>query len=921
MKLQAFLRSSAAACFLLGWTAPAIGDVLYVDATGNGQFTDIQSAINAALDGDVLLVRSGSYAAFTVDARSLSILADAGAHPVITGKVVITNTVPGAAVLVAGLKINGAPGSYSPTACALGLSANLGHVRIQDCIVRGADGLMHFPAGDAGQIGASVTGSARVAFKSCTLRGGDGYGNPVYGPDGGPGGVGLLTQGSAVALYDCAITGGAGGDADYALNYLQSGEGGHGCVVSDYGILASGCSFNGGPGGGTSMNPGRGGDGLVVQLGAQAQLVDNTYVAGQGGYGYSGPGQNGSPQSGGGVFNLIAGARRTATAQALAAESSSFPIALGGEPGDQIWLMRSNVPGFIYVPSYAGILLVPLTLFVSARPVVVLPASGTANVALDLLDVGTGLPALRQFWQVVAVSSTGAVRIGSPLHVVVLNCSDLSPDCNGNSSCDSCDLLRATSVDCDVNGEPDECQADCNGNGIADPCDLASGASVDLNHNGIPDECEPQTTWYVDASSPGGNGSAGAPFPALGQAFAAAISGDTVIVANGTYVGPSNRNLDFGNRNLIVQSVGGAASCIIDCQLQGRAFLVQSGLTSATRIEGFTIQNGKVTGSSPISRGGGIYVKNSSPQVRACIFTGCEASSSGGAMETEQSGALIVGCVFDSNHSLGGAGGGALHVGGGTLTRVLDSDFVGNLARDGGAVTLQGNATFERCRCLGNTATEKGGALYAESAIVLLDQGCLAGNSAKSGGAISLYRGGWTISNCTIVDNTATVAAGAVYFAPAAPYVGNHTWRNDIFRNNTSPTGFPIDLRSAVLDVAYCDLQGGQGSIALYSGTLNWGAGNLDLDPLFVDPDGPDNNPSTTLDNDYRLSLASPCVDSASNPSVAPDAFDLDGDGNLSEPVPFDFDGHPRFSEVPSAPNTGVGPPPIVDMGPWERLP
>jgi len=102
---------------------------------------------------------------------------------------------------------------------------------------------------------------------------------------------------------------------------------------------------------------------------------------------------------------------------------------------------------------------------------------------------------------------------------------------------------------------------------------------------------------------------------------------------------------------------------------------------------------------------------------------------------------------------------------------------------------------------------------------------------------------------------------------------------------------------------------------------LNWGPGNLAADPVFVDPDGPDNNPLTVFDNDYRLSLSSPCVDAADNNSVAPDWFDIDGDGNVTEPVPLDFDANARFVDIPSAPDTGVGPSPIVDIGAWERQP
>lgn len=920
MMFPNLLRQSLQGLAAIGLCSAAFADVIYVDAFGHGSFISIQPAIDAAVDGDVILVRSGPYGAFTLDQRSLSVIADADAIVKVSGAVTITNTPSNAMVLIAGLDVSSWP-SQAPTAAALNIAANAGHVRVQGCTLRGGDGVGGGPIGGNGSYGAFVTTSAEVAFASCTFRGGTGYGEDFFGPDGGAGGGGFGCRGSAVALYDCVCVGGTGGISDYAAG-TTAGAGGNGCTVFDYGILASGCSFTGGTGGGLSAQPGRGGDGLAVILGAQAQLIDNTTVGGQGGFGYYGNfGPNGLPESGGGVFHHIAGKRRKVSAAFLAAETSSIQVALSGEPGDRFWLLSSSVPAFVYVPSYAGMLLIPAPFFMTSSPMTVLPASGTANVTLRMPSVGSGVSVARRIWQGLAMSATGVTRLGSPIHVLVLNCSDLAPDCNANGACDSCDLLLATSLDCDHNGIPDDCQPDCNANGVADACDLASGSSLDLNHNGIPDECEPQTDWYVDASAPhGGNGSAVAPFRTLGEAFTRAISGDTMLVANGLYQGPGNRNLDFGNRNLVVASSGGATNCIIDCELLGRAFVAAGGVSSAARIDGFTIRNGRRTGTN--AEGGGMRIKNSSPTIRACVFENCESSSNGGAVSLEQSSTLIAGCTFDGNKALSGYGG-AVSISGGASPRVLDSRFTNDRALSGGALLSSlTSSSIERCEFLANTAVQSGGAIYAEASMLIVDQCCLAGNNGKSGGAVATYRSAWRLLNCTVVDNAATTTAGAFYFVTSSLPITAQVWRNDLFRNNTAPTGTPIHLQWATLDVASCNLQGGQSSITVgASGNVFWGPGNLDLDPLFVDADGPDNNPLTFGDNDYRLALSSPCVDSGDNTAVALDVFDLDLDGNTSEPVPFDLDGNARFFDIPSAPNTGVGPPPIVDMGPWERQP
>ena len=103
-------------------------------------------------------------------------------------------------------------------------------------------------------------------------------------------------------------------------------------------------------------------------------------------------------------------------------------------------------------------------------------------------------------------------------------------------------------------------------------------------------------------------------------------------------------------------------------------------------------------------------------------------------------------------------------------------------------------------------------------------------------------------------------------------------------------------------------------------GSTLLGASNLiDADPLFLDPAGPDGNPLTFLDNDYRLAAGSPCIDAASVSMVPPDRPDLDGDGDRTEEVPFDLAGQTRRVDDPLTPDTGAGPAPVVDHGAFER--
>lgn len=158
------------------------------------------------------------------------------------------------------------------------------------------------------------------------------------------------------------------------------------------------------------------------------------------------------------------------------------------------------------------------------------------------------------------------------------------------------------------------------------------------------------------------------------------------------------------------------------------------------------------------------------------------------------------------------------------------------------------------------------------------------------------------LTNVTFSGNSADWSGGGMYNGNSSL-----TLTNCILWGNTAPYGAQIfNDDPSHPAVTYSDVQGGYG-----------GTGNIDADPRFADADGRD-GVAGTLDDNLRLQLTSPAIDAGDNSAVPPDAFDLDGDGDRMEKLPYDLGRYPRRVDIPNIPDTGVGPTPIVDMGAHE---
>lgn len=245
-----------------------------VDANGGpgAHFPDLPPAVAAAVDGDTILVRAGSYSPLVVTNKALAIRGAGAAVTHVAGAVV--NGAPaGLYVLLAGMDFVPTAGSNLPGLIVYGP----GSVLANDCTARG----------DGGQIGRSglyLSTNGLVSATRCAFTGGDctavgaGYTTAGRGAD-------VLFGGRLVAT-DCLFVGGASAHNPQGLPI--GGDG-----VSVYGAAAvfSGTNVHGGDAGsglfgaagygGTAL---RAGNGSTVRVeGGIACLLQGGIVLGPSG--------------------------------------------------------------------------------------------------------------------------------------------------------------------------------------------------------------------------------------------------------------------------------------------------------------------------------------------------------------------------------------------------------------------------------------------------------------------------------------------------------------------------------------------------------------------------------------------------------------------------------------------------------------
>jgi len=385
------------------------------------------------------------------------------------------------------------------------------------------------------------------------------------------------------------------------------------------------------------------------------------------------------------------------------------------------------------------------------------------------------------------------------------------------------------------------------------------------------------TTWYVNGAT--GNNSNNCKSPAaacktIGHAISLAASGDSIMVAAGTYT----ENLTINKSLKIIGS--GASATVIDGRSVNTVVTISS--TGANVVlSNLTIRNGENSSGGGVNNSGRLTLNNSTVTENLaplqcygfnCLFHGGTASGGG----IYNSGTLTISnSIISRNHA------------GSFCTGPLSCSAFGGGIYNGGTLmiqnsTLTGNGADIGCPFGGRSCkVGMGGAVGSGGGTVTLNNSTVEGNKARcsggcsgTGGAIANGSGNLAMNNSTVSGNP----DGGIFNG------GTATLQNSIVANNSGQ-----DCGGTITSDGYnlssdstCNLNG--------PGDMN--NTNPNLGPL-------QNNggPTQTM----ALPSGSPAID-AGNPSGC-----TDGSGHL---LKTDQRGKPR----PDKEDTGG-----CDMGAYER--
>ncbi len=313
------------------------------------------------------------------------------------------------------------------------------------------------------------------------------------------------------------------------------------------------------------------------------------------------------------------------------------------------------------------------------------------------------------------------------------------------------------------------------------------------------------------------------------DALDACDAGDTVLVSRGEHIVSDSLVFPRDNITLTSRFIQDHDPRTIDeTQIAGTWGHKVLHITRDARVIGFTIMRGRARSGG----GGGIKIS---------------------AADVSLEHLVVLGNLSDTQ-------GGGIYITGNCEPTLIDVVLKENVAtQDGGGIFCNSSdLRINKVTLTQNNAERKGGGMFIDGSCVVTASRILAyGNGADIGGGIYLSSGSAsTYDRMTVLYNaTDDDASGGIHIDD-----GDVTLVNSIIWQNGVRTIYVPNAYRDELSILYCDILGGQEDIIAPENYVNWGEGNIDRNPMFVNQQ----------EDDYSIRDNSPCVD-AGDPDSSPD--------------------------------------------------
>jgi hypothetical protein len=349
--------------------APRLVAEVHLVEPGNDPNTALFTAIQAAADGDTIMLMPGGWTFpsqtadpvnLQVSGKGLTIIAAPGTHPELW-TALIRNVPAGSQVVLRGVDFKMHQLTYMLSGGgAIWVENCAGAVWIEDCDALAGDQAASgtFLGSNVGWAGLSVYECAAVSVVRCSLTGGKGandFPSPANPAPATMGGAGLQIYGSKVTVHDGVMLGGAGGLGGTLSAGAPSGPGVLTSPLFSSSVLVAGGSATGGDS--TGVAPGDGV--LVYDATSSVWLRDVTVAAG------AGAGSAMDIDAPPGTVEILPAPPRSLQMPATLHESSTGTMVIDGVQGDLVALFASPKGAVQFFPGKQGAFLLGFPLSAS----------------------------------------------------------------------------------------------------------------------------------------------------------------------------------------------------------------------------------------------------------------------------------------------------------------------------------------------------------------------------------------------------------------------------------------------------------------------------------------------------------------------------------------------------------------------------